>query len=280
MSVADMTAVKDPLRSKPCNLFFGCYLLQSRARTYVGFTVHPERRLRQHNGAIKGGARTTSRATEPWDMVLVVYGFPSKTAALRFEWAWQNPHRSRHLRHQAVTKAFKGGRNEKTVTKKLQAVAYMLRSPPWNRLPLTLHFIDHTLAEEFRAFNLTPPVHMPYGYGPLSAPDFKGVHGLLFVEQRGDESGLPADWAGQACNGAVYGDEGEKLEGEGEEDEPAVHLKGHSNSDRLLSEGSDSGDEGGCETAGDDGTSRPNQSLLHRWVQRGIPWGAVNGCCY
>lgn len=82
--------------------FYACYLLRSyatssSARTYIGSTPDPARRKKQHNGILSQGAHKTKRG-RPWETQMLVYGFPSKIAALQFEWAWQKPHMSRHLR--------------------------------------------------------------------------------------------------------------------------------------------------------------------------------------
>jgi predicted GIY-YIG superfamily endonuclease len=49
-----------------------CYALSRGRRTYVGYTVEPARRIRQHNGEIKGGARATTSGTGSWDFLFVV----------------------------------------------------------------------------------------------------------------------------------------------------------------------------------------------------------------
>jgi predicted GIY-YIG superfamily endonuclease len=66
-----------------------CYCLESATgSTYIGVSVDIDRRLRQHNGEIKGGARATSRGSE-WKRVCHVLGFPDSKAALQFEWKWK-----------------------------------------------------------------------------------------------------------------------------------------------------------------------------------------------
>jgi structure-specific endonuclease subunit SLX1 len=66
-----------------------CYMLASidGRKTYVGATVDPNRRLRQHNGEISGGARATKGRV--WKRRFLVGGFEDERAALRFEWRWK-----------------------------------------------------------------------------------------------------------------------------------------------------------------------------------------------
>ena len=62
------------------------YWLTSANRSYVGATVCPERRLRQHNGDLTGGAYRT-RDKGPWNFKCVVSGFRTWRESLQFEWA-------------------------------------------------------------------------------------------------------------------------------------------------------------------------------------------------
>ena len=69
------------------------YFLEStKGATYIGATINLERRLKQHNKELAGGAHATSMKVnngETWTMICYVEGFPDWTAALQFEWRWK-----------------------------------------------------------------------------------------------------------------------------------------------------------------------------------------------
>ena len=69
------------------------YLLQcSDKSTYIGATVDLNRRLRQHNGEIQGGAKRTTnklKSGKKWTRICYVSEFPDWTATLQFEWRWK-----------------------------------------------------------------------------------------------------------------------------------------------------------------------------------------------
>ena len=68
-----------------------CYVLESTVsnRTYVGITNNLEKRLRQHNGEICGGAKYT-HSCRPWKVYGYVKGFgQDKIRVLKFEWRWK-----------------------------------------------------------------------------------------------------------------------------------------------------------------------------------------------
>ena len=67
-------------------------LVSTKGNTYIGATVSLERRLRQHNKEIKGGAHATGIKVsqgEVWTRAAHVSGFPNWQATLQFEWRWK-----------------------------------------------------------------------------------------------------------------------------------------------------------------------------------------------
>ncbi|KAK6726876.1 hypothetical protein RB195_004897 [Necator americanus] len=166
-------ALVSPRKRKPSkiqtvpNEFFGVYCLISRSqlkhyknRCYIGYTVDPNRRIQQHNGGReKGGAKKTDNRG-PWDMVCIIHGFPNSVAALRFEWAWQNPEKSRVIKDLALKKS----RKETPFAYRLRIACHLMNSRPWNRFALTFRWLLPIEELPFPEENL-PPKHVPKKYG-------------------------------------------------------------------------------------------------------------------
>ncbi|KAM5458399.1 Slx4p interacting protein [Microsporum audouinii] len=143
-----------PVKSIPP--FYCAYLLRSTVRhasLYIGSTPNPARRLAQHNGRIKGGAHRTHREKlRPWEIVMIVSGFTSRTGALQFEWAWQNTQASRHAAHNEtdtnVRICSKTGRRivkkssspRESLTRIMARLHLLLRSPYFSSWPLEVRF--------------------------------------------------------------------------------------------------------------------------------------------
>lgn len=76
-----------------------CYILQQKDKpnslNYVGYTVNYNRRIRQHNGIIKGGAFYTKNRG-PWEFLCVMTS-PSwnNIRAMQVEWLAKHPTRKR-----------------------------------------------------------------------------------------------------------------------------------------------------------------------------------------
>lgn len=150
--------------------FYGVYLLCSqspepryRGKCYVGFTVNPKRRIKQHNrGCDFGGARKTSKKG-PWQMVMIVHGFPNNIAALQFEWAWQQPTLSTRLKIFPELK--RKLPKESHFDYNFRILTRMLGVGPWHRLPLTIRWLE---VQYERSFALPLPEHMQIVSGSVA----------------------------------------------------------------------------------------------------------------
>jgi predicted GIY-YIG superfamily endonuclease len=85
--------------NKTSNKKYYCYIIRSLNpaflnSTYNGSTNNLTRRLRQHNGEIVGGAKTT-RGKGPWVYIAIWEGFQSHKETLSCEWRIKHPTNTR-----------------------------------------------------------------------------------------------------------------------------------------------------------------------------------------
>lgn len=177
---------------------FYCYLIRSKhpqhARsTYIGFTMKPTRRIKQHNGQMVNGAYRTNRK-RPWEFAVIVKGFPTKISALQFEWAWQHPHKHKQIKHHA------SGLHRKVGTKaKLHILAILLGASPWSQYSLSLNFTSDEMKSQFDE----AAAHLPGGpllFDAISStvgPHDQAEKSVVIVRDMADD--LVSDSGGSSC---------------------------------------------------------------------------------
>lgn len=107
------------------------YIIQNGRWTYAGVSPDPARRLRQHNGEIKGGAKYPLSRGPGWQHVCLIEGFPNKITAMQFEWA---------VKHCAPrTKGGVKARFEK-LAEVLSREKWTSKSPHADTISLSVHF--------------------------------------------------------------------------------------------------------------------------------------------
>ena len=74
------------------NEIYYIYVLENRDsnKSYVGCTNNLDRRLKQHNKILSGGAKYTTSLNGGWNFIFYISGFPDKYDALSAEWKMKN----------------------------------------------------------------------------------------------------------------------------------------------------------------------------------------------
>lgn len=107
------------------------YIIENAGYTYAGVSPDPVRRLRQHNGEIKGGAKYTTGKGCGWQHICLISGFKDKIQAMQFEWAVKHvaPRNIGGL-HMRINKLYKV----------LNSVRWTSKSPLASEVPLSIEW--------------------------------------------------------------------------------------------------------------------------------------------
>lgn len=159
--------------TKPWSVY--CIFSTTSRKTYLGASVDVNRRLRQHNGELVGGARATHWG-RPWKRLCHVQGFPNERTALQFEWRWKNlstsgsrgkkgmgyknsktkgsPFDKLSVGHPALKKRLIG------LWRLIHCYRYTSKAPPAASIPLTILWEDPTRVACRLALQTVLPSHI------------------------------------------------------------------------------------------------------------------------
>jgi predicted GIY-YIG superfamily endonuclease len=112
--------------------------------TYVGVTNNFPRRLRQHNGELKGGAKYTTNNSSAWRPFLLIKGFPGRQTALQHEYRL---HGRVSLPRKQVNPFGKTSRGRRLgqIQRALTLPQFTSKAIPTNELKLKLHWQKKSL---------------------------------------------------------------------------------------------------------------------------------------
>ncbi|KAJ3571004.1 hypothetical protein NP233_g4044 [Leucocoprinus birnbaumii] len=116
---------------------------------------------RQHNGELINGARETI-SYRPWIMQLLVHGFPSRSAATSFEYAWQNPHQSRFFSDTAGRRLF--AKPGKMLIDNVLVLQQLIRTHPFSTWPLHVKLFTEDATQCWNELAYTSPFVSAYQY--------------------------------------------------------------------------------------------------------------------
>lgn len=117
-------------------------IADTKNNTYNGYTVNLERRIRQHNKEIKGGAKYTTRRVDEYNQwkYLITITCPderfTKNKALSMEWSIKYP-----TNHRPRPKPYN------TPIGRIESLPLVFRNPKFSDLQFQLHIHDETDAE-------------------------------------------------------------------------------------------------------------------------------------
>ncbi|XP_050386914.1 structure-specific endonuclease subunit slx1 [Argentina anserina] len=122
------TTSSSPSKLKPGS--WSVYLILSTnapIKTYVGVTTDFSRRLKQHNGELKGGAKA-SRAGRPWVCACLIHGFKDHNEACAIESKWKTLSRSLPRKKKDDNKAEQVNDSSLPLLRHRQAALYKVKN--------------------------------------------------------------------------------------------------------------------------------------------------------